>query len=237
MAELRDRRNQKFNAISTVNAPAKKGGAGGCYTWGTAMDVMDYQPVGTTFTKVHTAAAPMYTQTIPAAATSPMTVNLADAGQFPALGSIAIAPAATSWGPPGPLAIPTQSNVAMSDDRVRSIEGGFDAQHPRNTFARLPRTSVAPQTVSGAQQFAIDWTQAGTTSLQQVALHAGSNAAHLSPYVQPAQQVPLSVLQQTPQVSARQFIVPAANRGYQYQTTNQTKPGYVRPMVLQARGR
>jgi|EP00927_Polykrikos_kofoidii_P080893 hypothetical protein len=237
MADLRDRRNQKFNAISTVNAPAKKGGAGGCYTWGTAMDVMDYQPAGTTFTKVQTAAAPSCTQTVPAVATSPLTFSLADAAQFPALGSVTIAPAATSWGPPGQVSIPTQSNVALAHDCVRNIEGGFDAQHPRNTFARLPRTSCAPQTVSGAQQFAIDWTQAGTTSLQQVALHAGSSAAHLGPYVQPAQQVPLSVLHQIPQVSARQFIQPAANRGYQYQTTNQTKPGYVRPMVLQGRGR
>eukprot|EP00927_Polykrikos_kofoidii_P085667 TRINITY_DN937_c0_g1_i3.p1 TRINITY_DN937_c0_g1~~TRINITY_DN937_c0_g1_i3.p1 ORF type:complete len:262 (+),score=25.70 TRINITY_DN937_c0_g1_i3:85-786(+) len=231
-AELRDRRNQKFSAISTVNAPVKKGGAGGSYTWGSAMDVMDYVPVGTTVTKVQTAAPVTYVQAAPAVAASPMTASLADASQFPALGSVAPvpAPAVTTWGPGSVVA---QSNV-VSDDRVRSIEGGFDAQHPRNTFARLPKTS-GTQVVDGGQQFAIDWTQAGTTSLQQVALHAGSSAAHLGPYVQQAQPIPLSVLQQTPQTSARQHIVPVANRGYPI--SYQQKPAFFRPQVMQPRGR
>mmetsp|Transcript_13931 Transcript_13931/g.25701 ORF Transcript_13931/g.25701 Transcript_13931/m.25701 type:complete len:311 (-) Transcript_13931:122-1054(-) len=48
---LQDRRT-KHVVHSSVNAPAKKGGAGGHYTWGTALSVTDYEPVGVGMTKI-----------------------------------------------------------------------------------------------------------------------------------------------------------------------------------------
>eukprot|EP00931_Biecheleriopsis_adriatica_P118235 TRINITY_DN93683_c0_g1_i1.p1 TRINITY_DN93683_c0_g1~~TRINITY_DN93683_c0_g1_i1.p1 ORF type:complete len:210 (-),score=43.86 TRINITY_DN93683_c0_g1_i1:277-906(-) len=43
-SEDKDRRSRM--AHSSVNAPAKKDGAGGRFTWGKADDVQDYEPVG-----------------------------------------------------------------------------------------------------------------------------------------------------------------------------------------------
>lgn len=97
MAEAdKDRRSRM--AVSTVNAPPKKGGAGGAFTWGSEKDgTMDFdasrlqQPV-----KVITAAAPVQVQ----AAAAPFTANLASSQQFPSLGSRPIQAPATAWGRP-----------------------------------------------------------------------------------------------------------------------------------------
>jgi len=40
----KDRRSNM--ATSSVNQPPKKSGAGGSYTWGSATDVTDYEPMG-----------------------------------------------------------------------------------------------------------------------------------------------------------------------------------------------
>lgn len=44
MVDDKDRRSRMAN--SSVHAPAKKGGAGGHYTWGNAADVQDFEPKG-----------------------------------------------------------------------------------------------------------------------------------------------------------------------------------------------
>eukprot|EP00927_Polykrikos_kofoidii_P059709 TRINITY_DN5484_c0_g1_i1.p1 TRINITY_DN5484_c0_g1~~TRINITY_DN5484_c0_g1_i1.p1 ORF type:complete len:233 (-),score=26.60 TRINITY_DN5484_c0_g1_i1:146-844(-) len=232
MSERRDRRDQKYSAISTVNAPAKKSGGGGSYTWGNAMDVTDYEPVGTTMTKVQVAAAPLVVQSAAPVAGPTMTANFVSS-DFPQLGSPAPVATRPAWGPPpAPISIATRQSIMMSEHPVRIVESGFDAQHPRNAFARVPRTTSSPVIDGGGQPLAIDWTQSGTTALQQQVLQASANPAHLGPYVQKKPAVTMAILQQTPQASVRQHIVPAATRGYP--TTYQTKP---RPLVLQPRGR
>mmetsp|Transcript_12631 Transcript_12631/g.18322 ORF Transcript_12631/g.18322 Transcript_12631/m.18322 type:complete len:278 (+) Transcript_12631:112-945(+) len=92
--DTQDRRT-KHVVHSSVNQPAKKGGAGGNYTWGTALSVTDYEPVGVGMTKVGVDT----TYTVPAGVVwhdrqAPPTLNSAEA--FPSLGSGA-SPTAVTW--------------------------------------------------------------------------------------------------------------------------------------------
>ncbi|OLP89691.1 Soluble inorganic pyrophosphatase 1, chloroplastic [Symbiodinium microadriaticum] len=117
MAEAdKDRRSRM--AVSTVNAPPKKGGAGGSFTWGSEKDgTMDFdasrlqQPV-----KVITAAAPVQVQ----AAAAPFTANLASSQQFPSLGSRPVQAPAAAWGRPlyqttaAPAVIPAASATSVA---------------------------------------------------------------------------------------------------------------------------
>eukprot|EP00931_Biecheleriopsis_adriatica_P115828 TRINITY_DN91581_c0_g1_i1.p1 TRINITY_DN91581_c0_g1~~TRINITY_DN91581_c0_g1_i1.p1 ORF type:complete len:352 (-),score=78.55 TRINITY_DN91581_c0_g1_i1:102-1157(-) len=79
----KDRRSRM--SYSSVNAPPKKGGAGGAYTWGNAADVRDYEPTPVLSANVTTSAAPVvYQQPI---STGPFTASLASTQQFPTLGA------------------------------------------------------------------------------------------------------------------------------------------------------
>mmetsp|Transcript_50473 Transcript_50473/g.156217 ORF Transcript_50473/g.156217 Transcript_50473/m.156217 type:complete len:499 (+) Transcript_50473:122-1618(+) len=87
MSEEKDRRSKM--ATSTVNAPAKKGGAGGSYTWGKAEDVTDFEPVGVSGAeKVSVAPAAAPAEAAPAAA-EPMTLDRNDSAHFPKLSAAA----------------------------------------------------------------------------------------------------------------------------------------------------
>lgn len=87
MADDKDRRSRM--AFSSVNAPAKKGGAGGKHTWGAAGDVQDYESVGAAGSKVTTAPAAAEAgeddQRKPSA--NALGVKLDSESQFPALSS------------------------------------------------------------------------------------------------------------------------------------------------------
>jgi len=93
----KDRRSRMAN--STVNAPAKKDGAGGSYTWGSAGDIVDYEPVGLGgMTKVTTAPAEDSAPTPNGVDERP---EVKDPKQFPALSTVSATPslATTAWGP------------------------------------------------------------------------------------------------------------------------------------------
>jgi len=87
---------------SSINAPAKKDGAGGSYTWGSAMDVTDYEPVGLASMNqvVMVGPAPVPTP----APVRQESVCISDAAQFPSLGSQPAASPLTSarWAAPAP---------------------------------------------------------------------------------------------------------------------------------------
>mmetsp|Transcript_98172 Transcript_98172/g.179925 ORF Transcript_98172/g.179925 Transcript_98172/m.179925 type:complete len:157 (-) Transcript_98172:226-696(-) len=79
----RDRQSRM--PYSTVQAPAKKDGAGGSYTWGGAMDVKDYESQGVQGAKVTTApaSAPAPVEKQPSAGTIGLRID--SEGQFPSL--------------------------------------------------------------------------------------------------------------------------------------------------------
>jgi len=115
----KDRRSRM--PTSSVNAPAKKDGAGGAYTWGSAADVTDYEPVGLGgMTKIATAPAnPAAAEADPAAMAGGARERpkVQDPKQFPALGSASAvaAPATTvAWGPASAAKIHTVPTVVQA---------------------------------------------------------------------------------------------------------------------------
>lgn len=157
MADNRDRRTNMVN--SSINQPAKKGGAGGAYTWGSALDVTDYGiPQGVQAfpsAGVVIQAAPQQVF-LPA---QPLQVNMNDAMQFPTLGATVVS-GPVSWGPTNRAA-----NAVSYDNLRPGAAQLFDGQHPRNTFAPKAR-----HVVQAGQVQTIDWSQAGipNESLHQI---------------------------------------------------------------------
>lgn len=221
---------------SSVNAPLKKGGAGGAYTWGGAMDVTDYSPIGLggSANKVMVMQMqPSVPVAMPMTQPQPMAVSISDSQQFPALGASVVAPppAAVAWGPPQ-VAVSSQPRVVLTEDSLRTGSTQlFDAQHPRNAFARKPRTS-AGYSMELAQPVAIDWSASGTVGLQQqVIQQLANNPAHLGPYAQqpaPAPQ-PMSVLKAMQPTYT--MVQPKLTK------TVMNQPQHFRPKITQPRGR
>lgn len=225
MAVARDRRDQKYSTISTVGADAKKGGAGGSYTWGSALDVpTDFVPVGysqqqVTVMPIQYAAAPVATATAPAPV-------ITDTAAFPTLGAPAAPVTVQGWGPGSQGRVVVQQPVSQVAPIRQAVELG--GQHPRNTFARIPRTSTGGSVIM-PQPAAIDWSASGTTGMQQAILTQSGNPAHLGPYQAQAAPVavPMQVLQQQKPVYAppKQVVYSAPPKGF------------IQPKVTQARGR
>jgi len=216
----KDRRTRMVT--SSVNAPVKKDGAGGHYTWGGAMDVKDYEPVGLGgMTKVITVApAPVQVPVGQPVQLAPAAIQ--DTQQFPVLGSTVqpmimpatsarwAAPAAAVYAAPGTImtapaaatqvTVSSPTMIAAPKDMLRAGVPALDAQHPRNAFARKPHKAgggLADQQIQEAP--AIDWTASGTTSFQQQVIHAvAANPAHLGPYTEAKPAAPLSALQAMP---------------------------------------
>jgi len=198
----KDRRTRMVT--SSMKAPPKKGGAGGQFTWGSATEVDWYDPIGHTGVAVGVVTGSAVADVMYPQVGTEMGVNVRDSQHFPALGGIITIPLSSRtvsggcW--PAPLAAPP----ILGEKSVRAgMLGEFDAQHPRNMFAKKPH--VIPS-FPAEQQGAIDWSRDGIPKqVQQSIVHSMSNPAHLSPYVQqPEQKVPLGMLQPPPQL-----IVPA----------------------------
>lgn len=213
---------------STINAPAKKDGAGGAFTWGSATDVpMDWAPIGMSEVapKVIVAAAPTPVQytTAPIVVQSPMNLNLRDKGSFPALvgGPRPLPPA--QWGPS--IASPA---VINAEKVLRpGSQDLFDSTHPRNTFAKKV-SIVQPDTVSPT----IDWSSGGMTGMQQQMVRAvAANPAHLSIYQQvPQHQPSVQELKRVAAPVVTQFAQPSI-------VNHNIKPTFIKPNMTQARAR
>jgi hypothetical protein len=221
----KDRRTRMVT--SSFKAPAKKDGAGGSYTWGGATDVTDYAPVGTSVSKVSVAPAPVSAADRQSSAPPTQKLYLKDTRHFPDLG-VKPAPVAVKWGPQPP---PTP--VQITEEALRpGTQELFDAQHPRNAFARRARSAEGRS--AGAQhQVAIDWSAAGTSAVTQALLETSSgNAAHVSPFNIPRAGAPtLKQLVEQPQ-PAQYAASPQIMKGQAKQQFRQP-PG----KVLQARAR
>lgn len=199
MAENKDRRSNM--AHSTVNAPAKKDGAGGAYTFGSAKDSIEYStstgPQGPTGVVVEPAPAPVE----PPAKAEEFTLQ---EGDFPALGR-PDAKAAPAW-----KKEPQEKNLstteASSDPEANakvdpsSVRQGveFDSSHPRNQFAKKPHHKEGGAAVVQTVSDNIDWTSDGMPKEVQSEIIKGSqNPAHLSMHQQPPPaQVPLKDLKE-----------------------------------------
>merc|ERR1719436_2320399 len=103
MAE-KDRRTRMV--VSSVNAPAKKGGAGGAFTWGSPLDAQQYEGGPVVSTPTAAAAMPVGVMVAPAPQTTTVAAPSAqnpfqmDLSSFPSLGATpAPAMAVQSWGP------------------------------------------------------------------------------------------------------------------------------------------
>lgn len=203
--------------ISSVNAPVKKGGAGGAYTWGSPTDVsyLEGSPVssvvgasGVTVMPTGVALAPA-PQVVQAAPVQTFATNLKDTSAFPSLGgttTMSAAPAVTSWGPstlaPRPAVVLAETNLRTG---AREI---VDSQHPRNLFAKKPTVRPATEIqATTVQQGQIDWSQAGLPdAVVKSILTANQGASHLGPYAQAApSSVPLNVLRPQAAFTQQQF--------------------------------
>jgi len=197
---------------SSVNQPAKKGGAGGSYTWGSAADVQDFQPIGFDVASVGVVTAPAttYVQATPSAAYQ------YQQQAFPTLGAQPMTQVVnSSWGP--------SANAGTQVLAATSLRAGYDmvgAQQPRNLFAKKPYTTqrtASAQVATQAQAGMIDWSQAGMSQgVIQSIVQSNAAASHLGPYASiAAPQVPLTALR-------AQNV--GAQREYQQVTPQVTKP-------------
>jgi len=119
--------------------------------------------------------------------------------------SIPSSAAITEEQPPSKSAAPSaDASNERPQLRSASIER-FDAQHPRNQFARKSRRAACSQETSETVEddfVIVDWSSVGTTALSSAILQKNSNTAHLSPYVQAEPPVAHSVLKHIAQHSS-----------------------------------
>jgi len=201
----KDRRTRMV--ASSIKAPPKKGGAGGQFTWGSATEVDWYDPVGLaaapTVGVVTAPATPVVMTTAPmqmVTTSSAVDLNVRDRKQFPTLGAPTV-PLSARTVTGGVWASPPAAPPVLNDNFVRAgMVGQFDAQHPRNMFAKKPHVITTAPSEQQQQVPAIDWSNDGIPkTVQQSIVRSMANPAHLSPYVQQAQPTPVSSLRAVPQ--------------------------------------
>eukprot|EP00928_Gymnodinium_smaydae_P046164 TRINITY_DN3075_c0_g1_i1.p1 TRINITY_DN3075_c0_g1~~TRINITY_DN3075_c0_g1_i1.p1 ORF type:complete len:275 (-),score=52.66 TRINITY_DN3075_c0_g1_i1:69-812(-) len=201
------------SAAASVHAPAKKQGGGGCFTWGTMMDVTDYQPMATEFSKVTTLPVQVASATGPVGATktpapAPIQVNLDDASHFPTLLTGGSAPptlTARTW----PLTTPATRPA------VKAASAPAAAADALAVPARLPRQ------MQEARKAALQRLKQWQPRQQHIVAYAKQ---HPHQNVAPA-VVPLDVLRQVPSPTVMQpkYQMPAKDF-YQGKTAVNVRP-------------
>lgn len=194
MTDDKDRRTRMIH--SSMKAPPKKDGAGGQFTWGGVMDVTNYEPVGLGGSAQTVIVGPAYTTAAPMQPAVAQSFQLAGT-DFPSLVLGANAPATTMlplqigtravaprWGPAPPVAPP---NLNAQNSLRGGVAGTgppiFDAQHPRNQFARKPYHGAPIPVV----ELACSSPKESRTKISEV-----TNPAHVSPFVQKLSSEPLT---------------------------------------------
>jgi hypothetical protein len=90
--------------------------------------------------------------------------------------------------PPSVAGIPAAvASKEVQQSRSAAVDC-FDAQHPRNQFARNPRRAACQQETSETVEddfVIVDWSSTGTSAVSSAILQQNTNSAHLSPYVKP----------------------------------------------------
>jgi len=123
-AAMDDKDRRSRMATSTMHAPAKKGGAGGQWTWGGAADVRDYEPSGLVGSKVTVVPVQPPSQAMGhVISANSKGVNIESTTQFPSLPTGQRAPKLAKRGDPVP-----PSSVAQFDPVVTEAAPPADAQ-------------------------------------------------------------------------------------------------------------
>jgi len=210
-----DKDRQSRMAESSVNAPAKKDGAGGSFTWGSAIDdpteyvyaeaagpnvvVMDLAPA------VIRAAEPY---TFVNTNDNFPTLSGARVG-MPVAGGVVQVPSMA----PGARAWPASSapKVILSESMLRpGTTDLYDGNHPRNQFAARPQVT---RSIGAGPQLSLDWSSSGIPLEVNRGLIASTTANHQGLYqTTQAQRIPAQYLQPNQVMQA-----PVQNRGYRVQ--------------------
>jgi hypothetical protein len=190
MATVNERRSHM--AHSSIHAPAKKDGAGGAYTFGSAKDTEDYGDMaGPPMQPTGVVVEPVSVPTAPPARAAEFAMQPDD---FPRLGGPdckAAPPQRKEWGASAEKGGEATGKLDPSNLR-QGVE--FDSSHPRNQFAKKPHHQEGGATIQQVPGN-IDWTGDGVPKEVQSKIIKGSqNPAHLSAHQQPAPQVPLKDL-------------------------------------------
>jgi hypothetical protein len=181
---------------SSLNAPIKKNGAGGAYTWGTAADdPIDSMPASSEAigANVSTIAACPVTNAF--VESDPFKGDLMDDEQFPSLSGKVLArpaPAGVDVGmeqvvdmqvvhtSSAQTAVPLNAVPLNADQLRHGTQDLFDASHPRNKFACKPTSTQSNH--SEGHQVAIDWSSSGIPMEVNRSLIKAGTAAHLGLY-------------------------------------------------------
>jgi hypothetical protein len=156
------------------------------------------------------------------------------AGHWPA-GAYHVAAAQTALAELGPT-------VVLDETTNRPGTAGiYDATHPRNQFARKPRTTAAAAPAEGreqgVEQAAIDWTSPGAHAASTQIIQAAANPAHLGLYQQASTGPSMSVLRAMPTIVKE---IPSRTNPAQMATKYSPMahvPKAQMPRMLQPRGR
>eukprot|EP00930_Biecheleria_cincta_P068808 TRINITY_DN56632_c0_g1_i1.p3 TRINITY_DN56632_c0_g1~~TRINITY_DN56632_c0_g1_i1.p3 ORF type:complete len:259 (-),score=32.71 TRINITY_DN56632_c0_g1_i1:50-826(-) len=145
----KDRRSRM--AFSTVNADAKKGGAGGAFTWGSPTSVMDmnYMPTPVMQPNVMTAAQPMVMQA-PAPA-QPFVGSLSSVQQFPSLGAQPAGGVAYGQMPHGWNTVPQGVMQAPAPPQPIMMQAAAQPMTMQVPEAAMPRAMNQALTASNTQ--------------------------------------------------------------------------------------
>jgi hypothetical protein len=143
--------------------------------------------------------------------------------------------------PAGCCLTPSQS-MNMSLDKLRGGSGArFDSQHPRNQFARKPRTSAPTQIRAMPDDPSwsiVDWSGSGTVGISTAILRQSSSRSHLSPHVNVEDPVPLSTLKQLTQQSTAKFLLQKPRHLMHQSVVKRSRSSSTRPgKMLQGRCR
>jgi len=166
---------------SSVNAPVKKDGAGGSYTWGSAAEAAEFVPASSELMgpSMTTMAAPAATIVVQA---EPFNHDLSDDRQFPSLSGKSMAASDAQVQVKPASAVPT---MVLTPDKLRAGTADlFDSSHPRNTFASKPAKSTTSGVQTAGLQMAIDWSSSGIPLEVNRSLIKAGTASHLGLYQQ-----------------------------------------------------
>jgi hypothetical protein len=196
-------------ANSTVNASAKKDGAGGSYTWGTAMQTADYELFGIDFESIRVTTA-YVANSSPVADQAPFDVSLDDNDAFPCLSSTK----AVEVGAPESAA----PEEAESDWVVVTPEADSSPPNPLRLVSKKKQARRAQRAADPKERpMTIDWSQVGIPQeVKMQILKSCISPTHEGPYAKEHEgSLPLDILRaqtaaskQRPNSVSRQRSVP-----------------------------
>lgn len=200
-------------ANSSVNAPLRKGGAGGSYTWGSVLNTTDqeFHGVDMNLIDVVTSSAAKFASLEEKISCAPFDANLDDAEAFPCLPTSEVKSQQM-----GPAAVPVEEAssplepsaewIIVAPPNMDCIRPGaldtVDSQHPRNMLAKKRSTKHA-QSFS-EQSWTLDWSEAGIPQeVKRQIIKSSLTASHRGLYSKDATTIPLDALRMQSVASMR----------------------------------